>query len=118
MLLTEHKLKVQQLLTKHRKILGNTVQEFDKHLNNQPVLKATNLDEAITQLRCEMQRTLNPIVPEKTKDTKQKEEALVQQWTIWSEKNLEEQRNRQAEVPKSCTMESLHQRKEKIQHHT
>ena len=78
MQLTEHKPNVQQLFTKHRNIPDDIVQEFDKHFNNQPILKATNLDEAINQLRCEMQGTLNPIAPEKTKkDTKQKEKALV-----------------------------------------
>ena len=64
---TEHKFKVQQLLTKHRKLSDDIVKEFDKHFNNQPILKATNLDEAINQLICEMQRTLDQIVPEKTK---------------------------------------------------
>ena len=42
MQLTECKPKV-QLLTKHRKIPADIVQEFDKHFNNQPVLKETNM---------------------------------------------------------------------------
>ena len=67
MQLTECKCKVQQLFTKYKKIPDNIVQEFHKHFNNQPVLKATNLDETIIQLRCEMQRTLDQIALEKTK---------------------------------------------------
>ena len=73
MKLTECKPKVQQLLTKHRKIPDDIVQEFNKHFNNQPVLKATSLDKAINQLRCEMQRTLNQIGSEKTKRTQNRE---------------------------------------------
>ena len=48
MQLTECKPKEQQLITKHRIIPDGILQEFDKHFNNQPVLKATYLDEAIS----------------------------------------------------------------------
>ena len=45
MQLPDHKSKVKHPFTKHRKIPDDIVQEFDKHFNNQPVLKATNLYE-------------------------------------------------------------------------
>ena len=56
--LTEHKPKVQQLLTKHRRIPTDIMQEFDKHFNNQSILQATDLDQAINQFRSELKRTL------------------------------------------------------------
>ena len=40
--LAECKHKVQQLLTKHRKIPDDIVQEFNKHFNNQPLFKGGN----------------------------------------------------------------------------
>ena len=52
MQLTECKPKVQQLFTKHRKIPDDIVQEFNKDFNNQPALKATNLD-----MRCKEHST-------------------------------------------------------------
>ena len=63
--LIECKPKVQQLLTKHRRIPTDIVQEFDKHFSNQSILVTTDLDQAINQFRSEMQRTLNQIAPEK-----------------------------------------------------
>ena len=63
--LTEHKLKVEQLLTEHRRIPDDIVQEFDKHFSNQSILETTELVEAINQFICEIQRTLDQIAPEK-----------------------------------------------------
>ena len=68
--LTKHKPKVQQLLTKHRKIPDDIVQEFNKPFSNQPVLETTNLDKATNHFRCEIQRTLNQIAPQKIKKHK------------------------------------------------
>ena len=45
--LTEHKPKVQQLLTKHRRMPTDIIQEFDKHFSNQSILETTDLDKAI-----------------------------------------------------------------------
>ena len=49
--LTERKPKVQPLLTKHRRIPIDIMQEFDKHFNNQSILETTDLDQAITPIQ-------------------------------------------------------------------
>ena len=41
------------------------MQGFNRHFNNQLVLKTTDLDQAINQFRSELQRTLDQITPEK-----------------------------------------------------
>ena len=114
--LTEHKPKV-QLLTKHKKIPDDLVPDFDKHFNNQLVIKAANLDEAINQLRCEMQRTVNQIAPEKTRKTWNRQKKPWFDNELYDPRRIMKNRERVAEVLKTCTMESLHQRKEQIQYH-
>ena len=84
--LTEHKPKVQQLFTKHRKIPADIVNEFDKHFSNQSILETTQLDQAINQFRSEIQRTLDQIAPEKIMEMRNRNKKP------WFDKELYDQR--------------------------
>ena len=84
--LSEHKPIVQQSLTKHRRIQTYIMQVFDKHFNNQLILETSDLNQAISRFRNEIQRTLNQIAPEKPMKTRNRFDRKL----LWPEKNNEE----------------------------
>ena len=47
----------------HRKLTTAAITEFQKNFNNQPILDATNLKDAIHQLNDQMLRNLNQVAP-------------------------------------------------------
>ena len=61
--------------------------------------------------------TLYQIAPEKAKKTQNRKKKPWFDNEPYDQKRIMKNRGSLAEVPKSCTMESLHQRKEQIQHH-
>ena len=84
--LTECKPKVQQLLTKHRRIPTDIAQEFDKHFSNQMILETTSLDQAVNQFKSEKQRTLDQIAPVKIMKMRNRNKKA------WFDKELYDQR--------------------------
>ena len=84
--LSEHKPIVQQLLTKHRRIPRDIMQGSDRHFNNQLILETSDLNQAISRLRNEIQRALNQTAPEKPMKTRNRNKKP------WFDKELYDQR--------------------------
>ena len=51
----------------YRKLTEAVIKEFQQNFNNQPILDATNLEDAINQLNDQMLRTLNKVTPLKSR---------------------------------------------------
>ena len=105
--LSEHKPIVQQLLTKHRRIPTDVIQGFDKHFNNQLILETSDLNQAISRFRNEIQRTLNEIAPEKLMKTRNRNKKPWFDKELYDQRRIMKNRERVDETPRSNTMESL-----------
>ena len=67
---TNPKTKIER--QKIRKINENTIYEFCKNFNNDPIMQVTTLEEAVNNMNEEMLRTLDLVAP--TKEVKAKKE--------------------------------------------
>ena len=83
----KHKHTQQEL----HKLDNNALQQFQQEFNNQAIINATTLSEAINQLKDKMLRTLNKVAPlhKKTKPKHAKKpwydvKLLLQRKTVWN----------------------------------
>ena len=70
----------------YRKLTTTAITEFRKNFNNQPILDATNLEDAIHQLNDQMLRNLNKVAPLKRR------RSLKKAPKSWFNKDLLDQR--------------------------
>ena len=70
----------------YRKLTTAAITEFQKNFNNQPILDATNLEDAIHQLNDQMLRNLNQVAPLKRR------RSLKKTPKSWFNKDLLDQR--------------------------
>ena len=70
----------------YRKLTTAAITEFQKNFNNQPILDATNLEDAIHQLNDQMLRNLNKVAPLKRR------RSLKKAPKSWFNKDLLDQR--------------------------
>ena len=70
----------------YRKLTTTAITEFQKNFNNQPILDATNLEDAIHQLNDQMLRNLNKVAPLKRR------KSLKKAPKSWFNKDLLDQR--------------------------
>ena len=70
----------------YRKLTTAAITEFQKNFNNQPILDATNLEDAIHQLNDQMLRNLNQVAPLKRR------RSLKKAPKSWFNKDLLDQR--------------------------
>ena len=61
--------------------MDETIQEFKDKFNNQPILDAETLNDAVYQLNNQLQSTLDVVAPLITKKRSQHKEAMVWQTT-------------------------------------
>ena len=73
--------------------------EFQKNFNNQPILDATNLEDAIHQLNDQMLRNLNKVAPlKRIRSLKKGTKIMVQQRSPRPKENSKKQRAKVAQV--------------------